>query len=189
MVQAQSAEFVTQARRCPRCGRLRTCKGHHQIVFRTPFGKLQLDSPRLYRCGCKLNDGRSFSPLAELLPERTSPELMYLETKFAALVSYGLTVKLLEEVLPIDQALSPTAIRHQVRQAAQRLESQRGPAPGAPRVDDDPPSANTSAEAAAPLIVGLDGAYVHAQDQPSRTEGWFEVIVGKRLASGGQTSK
>ena len=45
----------------------------------------------------------------------SAPKLRYLETKFAALVSYGLTVKLLEEVLPIDQALNPTAIRHQVR--------------------------------------------------------------------------
>jgi hypothetical protein len=123
VAQRQVAEFIAQAQRCPRCGRHRACKGHHQIVFRTPFGKLQLDSPRLYCCRCESNDGRSFSPVAELLPERTSPELRYLETKFAALVSYGLTVKLLEEVLPIDQALSPTAIRHQVRQAAQRLES------------------------------------------------------------------
>jgi hypothetical protein len=39
------------------------------------------------------------------LAERTSPELAYLETKFAALVSYGLTIKLLEEVLPIGQDL------------------------------------------------------------------------------------
>ena len=83
-------------------------------MFRTPFGKLTLDSPRLYRCSCESDGGRSFSPLAELLSERTSPELVYLETKFAALVPYGLTVKLLGEVLPIDQALSPTAICHQV---------------------------------------------------------------------------
>jgi hypothetical protein len=189
MVQAQAAEFVTQVGRCPRCGRERACKGHHTIVFRTPFGKLTLDSPRLYRCGCESDDGRSFSPVAELLPERTSPELMDLETKFAALVSYGLTVKLLGEVLPIDQALSPTAIRHQVWQAAQRLESQQGLAQDASTVDNDPPVDNASTQAAVPLIVGLDGAYVHAQDQPSPTEGWFEVIVGKRLANGSQASK
>jgi hypothetical protein len=34
---------------------------------------------------------------------------------------------------------------------------------------------------ATPLVVGLDGAYVHAKGQRSRTEGWFEVIVGKSL--------
>jgi hypothetical protein len=96
MAERQTAEFVAQAGRCPRCGRQRACKGHHAIVFRTPFGKLSLDSPQLYRCPCEPPGPKTVSPLAELLPERTSPELAYLETKFAALMSYGLTVKLLE---------------------------------------------------------------------------------------------
>ena len=30
-----------------------------------------------------------------------------------------------------------------------------------------------------PLIVGLDGGFIHAKDQKSRDEGWFEVIAGK----------
>jgi hypothetical protein len=29
--------------------------------------------------------------------------------------------------------------------------------------------------------VGLDGGFVHAQEQPSRNEGWFEVMVGKSM--------
>ena len=37
------------------------------------------------------------------------------------------------------------------------------------------------------LIVGLDGGFVHAKDQPSRTEGWFEVIVGKSMPSEGES--
>jgi hypothetical protein len=32
-----------------------------------------------------------------------------------------------------------------------------------------------------PLIVGLDGGYVHAREQPSRREGWFEAIAGKSI--------
>jgi hypothetical protein len=36
-------------------------------------------------------------------------------------------------------------------------------------------------EPGVPLVVGLDGVYVHAKDQRSRTEGRFEVIVGKSL--------
>jgi hypothetical protein len=82
-------------------------------VFRTPFGKLSLDSPQLYRCPCEPPGPKTVSPLAELLPERTSPELVYLETKFAALVSYGLTVKLLQEVLPIAEDLNTAAIQMQ----------------------------------------------------------------------------
>jgi hypothetical protein len=35
MAEGQAAEFVALARRCARCGRQRTCRGHHQIVFRT----------------------------------------------------------------------------------------------------------------------------------------------------------
>src|SRR5690242_11123919 len=73
MVECQCAEWVAQEQRCPRCGRPRACKGHHAIVFRTPFGKLSLDSPRLYRCPCESQTLKSFSPLTELLAERTSP--------------------------------------------------------------------------------------------------------------------
>src|SRR5467141_2875629 len=126
VVEQQAAEFMAQQRTCSHCGHERSCKGRHQIVFRTPFGKLRLESPRLYHCQCESDDRTSFSPLAELLQERSSPELIYLETKFAALVSYGLTVQLLKEVLPISQELSTTAIRQRVHQTAQRLEDELG---------------------------------------------------------------
>ena len=126
VVEQQAAEFTGQQRTCSLCGHERSCKGRHHVVFRTPFGKLRLESPRLYHCQCESDDRTSFSPLAELLQERSSPELVYLETKFAALVSYGLTVELLKEVLPISQELSTTAIRQRVRQTAQRLEDELG---------------------------------------------------------------
>lgn len=82
VVEQQAAEFMAQQRTCSRCGHERSCKGRHHIVFRTPFGKLKLESPRLYHCQCESDDRTSFSPLAELLQERSSPELVYLETKF-----------------------------------------------------------------------------------------------------------
>src|SRR5437762_63919 len=52
IVERQAAEFVAQERRCPHCGRERSSKDCQSIVFRTPFGKLKLASPRLYRCPC-----------------------------------------------------------------------------------------------------------------------------------------
>jgi hypothetical protein len=79
---------------CPECERIRSHQGKHQIVFRALFGKLRLDSPRLYHCGCcSKEEHRSFSPFAELLTERTASELAYLENKFAAVISYGLTAE------------------------------------------------------------------------------------------------
>ena len=91
-------------------------------MFRTLFGKLKLVSPRFYHCRCQGNGKASFSPLAELLPERASPELLYLETRWAALMSYGMTVKLLQDVLPISRDMSTTAVRHDVSRLADRLD-------------------------------------------------------------------
>lgn len=39
-----------------------------------------------------------------------------------------------------------------------------------------------------PLIVGLDGGFVHAKDQPRRAEGWFEVIAGKSMRHDGEST-
>src|SRR5262245_5353738 len=87
VVEQQIAEYSKQQSSWL-CGQQRLHKGAHDIVYRTVFGKLDLSSPRLFHCPCQPQPTRSFSPLAELLVKRTSPELLYLEAKFASLVSY-----------------------------------------------------------------------------------------------------
>jgi hypothetical protein len=37
-----------------------------------------------------------------------------------------------------------------------------------------------------PIVVGLDGGYVHSSQQRSRADGWFEVIAGKTIPAGGR---
>jgi hypothetical protein len=94
------------------CRNRHLLKGPHPIVFRTPFGTLRLDSE--WVCACAMQTKGSVSPLAELLQERVSPEMLYLETKFASLVSYGLTVQLMDEILPFDRpigACSPASFQ------------------------------------------------------------------------------
>jgi hypothetical protein len=66
MVSEQVAEFVAQHERCSDCGRQCSHKGRHEIVYRTLFGKLRLESPRLYACPCQQRGRASTSPLAEL---------------------------------------------------------------------------------------------------------------------------
>jgi hypothetical protein len=39
-----------------------------------------------------------------------------------------------------------------------------------------------------PLVVGLDGGYVHCSAQQSRRDGWFEVIAGKAMPAVGRSS-
>jgi hypothetical protein len=48
VVEQQAAESIAPKRTCSRCGHERSCKGRHHIVFRTAFGKLRVESPRLY---------------------------------------------------------------------------------------------------------------------------------------------
>ncbi len=78
MVREQAAEYVEQQRVCPRCDETRNQKDQHDIVFRSLFGKMKIPSPRLYTCPCQAQEKKSFSPLAECLPERTAPELLYI---------------------------------------------------------------------------------------------------------------
>jgi len=75
VVAQQAAAYVTTQQTCPACGARRRCKGQHQIVVRSLFGTLRLKSPRFRRCACQPVDGpRSSSPLAERLPQPTTPE-------------------------------------------------------------------------------------------------------------------
>ena len=92
---------------CPDCGIPRRHKDSRRIVMRTLFGTLRLDSPRWWACPCTPRPGvRTFSPLAAVLRERITPELSYLQARFAGLVSYGLSADLLNEILPLGRASS-----------------------------------------------------------------------------------
>jgi hypothetical protein len=184
MVTEQTTAYLDAHRPCPACQAPRRCKGHHQLVYRTVFGKLTLPSPRWYTCRCQATEPRSVSPLAELLQERTAPELRYLEAKFAALMSYGVTVDVLGEILPIGAQLNATTVQRHLLRVAERMEHELGEEQaifieGCPAEWEDLPAPN------APLTVGLDGGYVHARDEQSRKARWFEVIVGKSLPDEG----
>jgi len=89
MVTAQVNEFINQARQCPHCHRQLGCKGHHERVYRTVFGTLHIDSPRLYRCPDCQGKRTRFRPLAHNLSECTSPGLQYLQTKSVSVMSMG----------------------------------------------------------------------------------------------------
>src|SRR6202047_2382120 len=185
MVTYQTTGYVTQQIPCPKCGKIQSRKGKHQIVLPTLFGKLRLDSPRLYNCGCcSKEEYRSFSPLAELLTERTAPELAYLGNKFAAMISYGLTVELLADVLPTGGDINVAGVYRNVQGVAERMEAVLGEEKWQ-FIDGSQREWDTLPPPRPPLIVGLDGRFIHAKDQKSRGEGWFEVIAGKSMPEEG----
>src|SRR5688500_2278650 len=97
LVAAQAASFLVRHRCCELCGRHLQSKGRCRLLFRTAFGTIPLVSPRLHRCACQPVTSKTFSPLTALFTEHTAPELLYLEIRWASLVSYGLTAGLLKD--------------------------------------------------------------------------------------------
>ncbi len=112
---------------CPLCGDRRPHKGAHTIVVRTLFGALRLASPRWHHRRCQPQPTATFSPLVGLLPERSTPELAYMEARFAGLMSYGLSAKVLAEVLPLGRPLHATELRRRAHDVAHRLDDELGP--------------------------------------------------------------
>ena len=186
MVQHQVNAFIKENKRCPHCNKQRGRKDTKRLVMRTIFGKLNLSNPRLYTCSCQPQSTKSVTPLAHHLPERTTPELKYLQSKWSSLVSYGLTVDLLEEALPL--TANTMTIRRHTQETAERLEKDMPDEPdpyfyGMPMLWDQMP------EPASPLTVGIDGGYIHARDGNNRKAGWFEAIVGKSIPVEGDTKR
>lgn len=153
------AAFLASRAPCPTCGRRRGVKDHKAIVFRTLFGKLRLASPRLRRCPCQHGGPASSSPLVELLPEHTAPELQYLESKWASLVSDGLTVTALAGLVARRRDAEHNVCSSGHLVVARRLESELGPEPRFPLAgcSDECPSLPAPP---APITVGIDGGYL-----------------------------
>ena len=55
------------------------------------------------------------------LTGHTSPELLFLETKWASLIPYAKVVDLLENVLPGSETINPETLRQHVRAAATKM--------------------------------------------------------------------
>jgi hypothetical protein len=178
VVQQQMTAYLKTQRPCAHCGNLQGRKGSHTTQVRTVFGTIPVNSPRLYQCPCQPYPTETYSPLAALLPEHITPELLFLETKWAALVSYGVTAELLHDALPIDEALAPCTIREHVFTVAERLEQQLGEEQWS-FIDSCPAEWSRLPILNGPLTVGIDGGYVRAQGK----QDWFEVIAGKSLLS------
>jgi hypothetical protein len=162
VTERQMTTYVETQRLCPHCGTLRRRKGYHRMQLRTLFGTLPLQSPRLHQCACQPHTTKTYSPLAAVLREHITPELLFLETKWAALASYGVTVQLLQDVLPIDEPLHAFTIRQHVYKVAERLEQALGEEQWS-FIDSCPAQWGRLPLPDGPLTVGIDGGYVRAQ--------------------------
>ena len=109
--------------------------------------------------------------------EHTAPELLYLETRWASLLSFGLTAGLLKDVLPVDTRTNAATIRNHLHKVALRQELGDGQ-PRLAEVEGDLADGKEVPVPEGPIIVGIDGAYLRNWHDKGKK---FEVIVGKSV--------
>jgi hypothetical protein len=164
LVDQQTSAFVATRSQCEPCGKPLGIKGYHTRTFRTLFGTVTITSPRLYPCRCQRRKTTTFRPLNLLLTEPTAPELLFMETKWASLVSYGLTAQALKDFLPVDATLNASTIQNHALAVAQRCEDELGEERWA-FVEGCPADWGRLPIPDGPLTVGIDGGYVRDWDE------------------------
>ncbi|MFM1160031.1 ISKra4 family transposase, partial [Yersinia enterocolitica] len=166
----------------PHCLASRRIKGRQKIQYRTLFGIIPVSGLRVYRCRCEESATKTISLLSDWAGDHTHPSLKYIETRWASMISYEMTTRLLKDVLPVGDSLNASTVRNHLCQVAQRLdaeaESHSGFLFGCPRDWGNLPRPGK------PLVVGIDGGYVRDRDDKKRN---FEIIAGKSFSIGAPT--
>src|SRR5262245_12984048 len=179
LLHQQVTTFLDTHATCPDCGAPLQLKARGSRSFRTLFGTFTFSSPRLEHCDCKRRKTASFRPLSALLTEPVAPELLYMESKWSSLVSYGLSLDALKDFLPMDLRLDVKTVRYDTLKVAKRLEAELGE-DQASFIEGEPSDWDLLPPPEGSVKVGIDGGYVrHWFDKKHK----FEVIVGKSILS------
>ena len=170
---AQVAAVGERRRLCAACGRVLASKGHYGARLRSLFGDVPVRIRRLHVCPCQgPGEAKSFAAL-DLGKDAVAPELAYVTARYAALVPFGKVATLLSELLPMDGAQNAGTVRNRMLRVGTEIvqghlvETAQQP----------------TAQAAGPVVVGLDGGYVRSRHR--QEERHFEVVAGKVIDTHG----
>ena len=172
----QAQEDLKGRRDCPACGQPRHSKDTGTHTVKTVFGPVAVPNPRWRRCVCQSEGPKTFRPTAGWLRGRTSPELLYLETKWASLIPFAKVADLLQEVLPVGETTNHETVREHLQGVAERMEAELGEERKSREFEapvTEPPLPD------GPMTVGIDGGYVRA----AHKQGCFEVIAGRSVVA------
>ena len=126
VISQQVAEYLKQRRNCHDCGQRYHSKQTGISAIQTVFGTIAIPNPRWERCSCQPKGVNTFRPTAAWLTERTSPERLYLETKWASLIPFEKVAALLKDVLPVGKSTNHETIRNHLHSVAERMEAELG---------------------------------------------------------------
>jgi hypothetical protein len=166
LVQAQAEDHCRRRRRCQRCGAQRPLKDRRSRRLVSLFGTVRVHAPRFTPCRCAVTRRGTLSPIAEIMPDRCTPEYEQVMAKMGALLPYRRARTLLSEFLPLGKPQTVETTRQRTLRVGARLEREAvagvGPKP---------------AVAAESIALSIDGGHVRAARQyQGRT---FEVLLAQ----------
>ena len=179
VVAQQVAEDLERRRVCPNCRGRYTSKDSGSTPVNTVFGRVQVPNPRWNRCACQAEGPNTFRPIRAWLNEQTSPEMVYLETKWASLIPFARVADLLKEVLPVEDTTNQETVRTHLYATGERIERELGDERQLNLFEGSEEEWEQQALPDGPITVGIDGGYVRA----AHKQGWFEVIAGRSVVA------
>src|SRR5215217_4539134 len=165
LVTAQVDEHCRDRRRRDRCGAQRPLKDWRPRRLASLFGVVAVRAPRFGPCRCGVACRRSLTPVAEIMPDRCTPEFERTVAAMGAALPYRRALALLGEFFPLGDAPAVETARQRTLRVGARLE----------RAALVPPPAATPE--ASPIALGIDAGHVRSVRRYQVRS--FEVFVAQ----------
>jgi hypothetical protein len=124
LVQAQSEDYCRQRRVCSHCRLQRPLKDVRARRLASLFGTVEVRAPRFLPCRCAVTRRHTLNPVAEIMPDRCTPEYERVIAKMGSLLPYRRARTLLSEFLPLDDLPAVETTRRRTMRVGARLEQQ-----------------------------------------------------------------
>src|SRR5271157_401752 len=166
LVQAQTEEHCRNRRRCQHCGAQRPLKDIRRRQLTSLYGVVEVHAPRFGPCRCGVASRRTITPVAEIMPDRCTPEYERTLAKMGALLPYRRARALLGEFFPLGDAPDVETIRQRTLHFGARLKMEAV----APPMSAPPTEAQS-------IALAIDGG--HTKSVRSYQVRTFEVFVAQ----------
>ena len=151
LVRTQTEERCQRRRRCDYCGAQRPLKDFRRRRLTSLYGVVEVRAPRFDPCRCGVASRRTITPVAEIVPDRCTPEYERTLARMGSLLPYRRSRLLLEEFFPLGEAPKVETVRQRTLHVGARLERE------AVRLPTSAPPAEARS-----IALAIDGGHVKA---------------------------
>ncbi|MFM0085277.1 ISKra4 family transposase, partial [Paraburkholderia sediminicola] len=171
VIPAQADEICALRRICRRCHRWTALKDYRRRKVDTVFGTVSFRSPRIVSCACEppWYLEAAFCPLWPIIPERATPELLAIQAKLAAQMSYRRVVETMREFLPVGEKINHVTVRNRTLRVGARIDAIELP-------DAQPRNPTTE------WTLAIDGGIVRGRGKAETRS--FEILTGRLAVPG-----